>query len=130
MYWNIFGSSGVDYTLIKTESFRASVVDQVLGIAHYAKYVKGLFKLAETFQRLQLQAFFDDYNIDEYDDELTTIQALKDAFTEESFSETRHFYNYFVQNSERLVTDIEKFYYSQKQRISCLQYCSNFSFST
>ncbi|KAJ8680645.1 hypothetical protein QAD02_016432 [Eretmocerus hayati] len=99
--------SGADHVLVETESFGVNFVEQVLAGSNYARSMKGFDILAEALQRLQIEAFLKECGPKKYGDELSTIKALQEAFSENNPSECKSLHKIFVNNAERLIQDFQ-----------------------
>ncbi|KAJ8679187.1 hypothetical protein QAD02_014974 [Eretmocerus hayati] len=118
--------SGANHILVETESFGVNAVEHVLGGSDYARAMKGFDLLAEALTRLQIEAFFKDNDPSKYEDELSTIQALQDAFTEGNTSECKSLHEIFVNNAGGLLQDFQKFISIRREQSPAFKYWDNF----
>ncbi|KAJ8669425.1 hypothetical protein QAD02_000684 [Eretmocerus hayati] len=118
--------SGADHVLVETESFGVNVVEQVLAGSNYARSMKGFDILAEALQRLQIEAFLKECGPNKYGDELSTIKALQEAFSENNPSECKSLHKIFVNNAERLIQDFQEFVSKRREISPSFKYWDNF----
>lgn len=117
--------SGVEHIFIETETFGINAVEQVLNGSNYARSVKGFFMLGEALQRLQLKAFLNDTNLNDYDNELTTIHALQEAFAEANFIEVKALLKTFNQESSIFLQNYENYVTKRSAESPLFKYWSN-----
>ena len=122
---NYLKDSGVDHIFIETESFGVSVVQQILNGSHYSRSVKGYFLLGEALLRLQLQAFLENTNSNNYNDELITLKMVQDLLAENNTEESKVIYKDFCTKNSQILMDFRSFVIKRSEQSPLFKYWSN-----
>ena len=100
--------SGIEHLLIESRIFGSNVVEQVFLGSNYSRSIKGFFLIAEVLERLLLEQFILDHP-EEFEYEMSLIQALKSTFEEGDFNACKNLLNDFKNCSENLINELHNY---------------------
>lgn len=117
--------SGVENIFIETGAFGVGTTEQVLNGTNYARSVRGFFLLGEALQRLQLESYFENRDLKQFEQHFLSLQVLQDTFVEKNLAEGRAVYEHFKQNSQELTSDFRNFVLTRCKESDLFNYWNN-----
>lgn len=118
--------SGVEDWLLDTGAYGAGTMPQALDAADYAKSLRAFSRVGEALRRLQIEAFFDEYPIISYQNDLSVYQLLQDILDDKCHNEGKVILDDISKSTYNLVIGFETFSRRRCEESPLFKFWNNF----
>lgn len=118
--------SGAESILIESSVFGINVVESVLSGRNYNRSLKGMQLLQEALIRLELAEFFNQCDLDKYDDQINLLVQLRSNVNGKNVQESQKLLKDFMETSNPLINDFDDFIRGSRNSSETFRYWDTF----